>query len=146
MSSPALTFVFNPSRWLKWGVLVLHLLAGIAIYLADLNMITRIMAWLVVLTSLYTRQRMNPQQTIRLNADGTASMRLNGEWQAARVLPDSLASPWLTIMRIRPTGTRTTHSMVILPDSLEADEFRKLRVWLKWRATTAMHQETHARR
>ncbi len=53
------------------------------------------------------------------------------------VLNDSLVTPLLTVLNLRPRGSRAVRSVVILPDSLEAEAFRQLRVWLKWGERTA---------
>jgi toxin CptA len=47
-------------------------------------------------------------------------------------LRDSLVTPYLTVLNVLPQGARFSRSVVILPDSLDAESFRQLRVWLKW--------------
>jgi hypothetical protein len=44
----------------------------------------------------------------------------------------SFVAPWLTIIRWRPTGARFDRTIVILPDMLERESFRRLRVVLRW--------------
>ena len=53
--------------------------------------------------------------------------RLNG-----KIMHDSLVTPWLTILNLLPQDARLAHSIVLLHDSLDAEAFRQLRVWLKW--------------
>ena len=48
------------------------------------------------------------------------------------VLPGSFVAPWLTIVRWRPPGRRFSRSLVILPDMLDPESFRRLRVILRW--------------
>ena len=43
----------------------------------------------------------------------------------------SFVSPWLTILRWRPVGALRDRTIVILPDMLDADAFRALRVFLR---------------
>jgi toxin CptA len=45
---------------------------------------------------------------------------------------DSFVTPYLTVLNLKPEGARFAHALVILPDSLEAESFRRLRVRLKW--------------
>jgi len=44
----------------------------------------------------------------------------------------SLVAPWLTIIRWRPSGARFDRTILILPDMLERESFRRLRVLLRW--------------
>jgi hypothetical protein len=48
------------------------------------------------------------------------------------VLPGSFVAPWLTIVRWVPPGARFSRSLVILPDMLDAESFRRLRMVLRW--------------
>ena len=43
----------------------------------------------------------------------------------------SFVSPWLTIVRWRPRGAFLDRTIVVLPDMLEAESFRALRVVLR---------------
>ena len=44
----------------------------------------------------------------------------------------SLVAPWLTVLHISLPERRGMYSVIILPDSLDAQAFRQLRVWLRW--------------
>lgn len=48
------------------------------------------------------------------------------------LLADSFVSPYLTLILIQPQEKRRTYSIVLLPDSLDAETFRRLRVRLRW--------------
>ncbi|MBI1174771.1 MAG: hypothetical protein GC139_05840 [Sideroxydans sp.] len=56
----------------------------------------------------------------------------NGAQLHAEVVPGSLLTPLLMVLRLSLPASRKARSLVILPDSLGADSFRQLRVWLKW--------------
>jgi toxin CptA len=45
---------------------------------------------------------------------------------------DSIALPWLVVLRIDCGGGRGTRSIVLFPDSASADDWRHLRVFLRW--------------
>jgi hypothetical protein len=51
----------------------------------------------------------------------------------------SLVAPWLTIIRWRPSGARFDRTIVILPDMLERESFRRLRVLLRWQRPGTDH-------
>lgn len=48
------------------------------------------------------------------------------------VLRDSVVTPALTILNVLPQGKKTARSVVIFPDSLDAERSRELRVLLRW--------------
>jgi hypothetical protein len=50
-----------------------------------------------------------------------------------RLRDGSFVAPWLTIVRWRPTGARLDRAVLLVPDMLGAEEFRRLRVLLRWR-------------
>ena len=58
-----------------------------------------------------------------------------GHRVAGRVLASSVALPWLVMINLRPDDSRRTRRVTLLPDSLVAEEFRALRVALRWAYT-----------
>jgi toxin CptA len=51
----------------------------------------------------------------------------------AEVLPQTAVYAAAVLLRAKPAGARRARSVVVLPDSLAAEDFRRLRVWLRWR-------------
>lgn len=62
-------------------------------------------------------------------------------------LGSSFVAPYLAVLELKPLGARRlwqrfrTRSVVILPDGIDAEEFRQLRVLLRWKWKNA--QEAH---
>lgn len=56
----------------------------------------------------------------------------DGTWRAADVLGTSYVSPLLTVLNLRVKGSRLARHVVIVPDSADSDDFRRLRVVLLW--------------
>jgi hypothetical protein len=48
------------------------------------------------------------------------------------VVSGSFVAPWLTIVRWRPRGKRAVRTLAVLPDMLDRESFRRLRVILRW--------------
>ncbi|MES1981996.1 MAG: protein YgfX [Pseudomonadota bacterium] len=71
-----------------------------------------------------------------LQGERAMLVKRNGKQVIGSVSRDSVATPFLTILNILPQGAHVAHSVVILPDSLDAESFRQLRVWLKWESQT----------
>ncbi len=46
----------------------------------------------------------------------------------------SFVAPWLTIVRWRPDGSRFSRTILVAPDAVDPDAFRRLRVLLRWRS------------
>ena len=80
-------------------------------------------AWLLALSS---------NKTLLLDGDMLLLVARNGDQVTARVLADSLVTPYITVLNVLPQGSYLARSIIILPDSLDAESFRQLRVWLSW--------------
>ena len=80
-------------------------------------------AWLLALSS---------NKTLLLDGDMILLVARNGDQVTARVLADSLVTPYITVLNVLPQGAYLARSVIILPDSLDAESFRHLRVWLRW--------------
>jgi hypothetical protein len=69
---------------------------------------------------------------LMLEGDQVVLTTRNGEQLSGKILRDSLVTPYLTVLNVLPRGARMARSVIILPDSLDTESFRQLRVWLKW--------------
>jgi hypothetical protein len=56
----------------------------------------------------------------------------NGKCFVVNVLPTSLVMPQLSVINIRAKGELWPRNIILLPDSADAEEARRWRVWLKW--------------
>ena len=76
-------------------------------------------------------------QGLVLTREGVLHLRLAGVGNVVqgRLLPGATVHPWLTVLRIaHATGSLT---LLLTPECLAADDFRRLRVWLRWQASFA---------
>lgn len=80
-------------------------------------------AWLLALSS---------NKTLLLDGDRVLLVARNGNQITARILADSLVTPFITVLNVLPQGSYLARRIIILPDSLDAESFRQLRVWLRW--------------
>jgi toxin CptA len=55
----------------------------------------------------------------------------DGVWHGGRLLGSSTVGAAIAVLNIRLDGGGTTH-VVIFGDGIDADDFRRLRVWLRW--------------
>ncbi len=80
--------------------------------------------------------REGPGAVVRLAVDlpGRVEVELaDGRRLAGRLADASFVAPWLTIVRWRPEGARFDRTVLVAPDAVEAGEFRRLRILLRWR-------------
>jgi hypothetical protein len=102
--------------------------------------ITSLLALAVALSFLATVRRTallisrDAVVALEWTADGGLSFQTrDGTWRAARLLPDSFVTPPLTVLCLATSesGARVRH-VVLLPDSAGREEYRRLRVRLRW--------------
>ncbi len=77
--------------------------------------------------------RLLPASAVLLEVDAGGRLRVtcrNGIAYAAEVAGDSLVGAWLTILNLKADGQRRT--VLLTGDSTEAEDYRRLRVWLRW--------------
>ena len=55
----------------------------------------------------------------------------NGAEVSAVLSPESFVRPWLTVLLLRPVTGGRSRNVVLTPDKLDADAFRRLRVRLR---------------
>jgi toxin CptA len=56
-----------------------------------------------------------------------------GTWINGSVLTGGLVNRWLTVVRVQDISERAQkRTIVLLPDQLSADNYRRLRVYLRW--------------
>jgi toxin CptA len=131
----------KPSRLLGLLLLGMAALALAAIHLAALPGILQLGLGAIVigLGARGWRQRL-PVATLRIAADGRLQCLDDAaEWGDAEVSGDSFVSLLLIVLRYRTTDKQRV-TLVLLPDSADADDLRRLRVSLRWARRT--HSDT----
>lgn len=71
---------------------------------------------------------------IRLERSGSVSIQSkpDASWEEAKLGATLFVHPWLTVFRLQTTGG-AARSIVVTADSLPAEDFRRLRIFLRWR-------------
>lgn len=123
----------KPSRRLGLGLLVLGLLVCVAIAQADVPVPLQGSLMMMVGGAVYWHwQRAAALPGLALAQDGSLHVRAgDDDWEEVRVLPDSLVSTRMIVLRYRGRADRT-RTLVLLPDSASADDLRRLRASLRW--------------
>ncbi|MPS48600.1 protein YgfX [Methylobacillus sp.] len=137
------TLTLGPSRWLAFLFMSMGVLAGISIILLP-------WAWwlkaicLAGIAAAVARQvwrdawRRHPASPAMIELDHAGKLWLatrNGMRYPAQVLGSTLVMAGLVVLNLKLEHGKV--SCVILPDAVDAEAFRRLRVWLCWwRETT----------
>lgn len=131
----------KPSRRLVLVLAAAHSVAALLLWPLDMPSWLKVLGTLALAASLayyvlhYAWLRM-PGSVVALEVkhDGMGFRTRDGEWEACRPLPSSYVSSYFTILNLRAGDSRFARHVVILPDSLDAEDYRLLRVLLRWKA------------
>lgn len=137
MQLPVVILTLRPSPRLDILLLAAHGVALAVVSVISIPDWIRLVLLLMVCCSAgLVWQRDHGRERIvklMLRADGKLEyIRLNGESGEAQPHPHTTVTPQLTILLLR-LGKRI-EALVLLPDSLHAEEYRQLRLWLRWQA------------
>jgi len=133
------------SRLLTALTTVLHLLAAGSVWLLPCSSVARSLLLLPLAISAWSCLRQSPFVGIRLGAGGELSLRqVSGEIVACQVQPETTVFGHLVVLRVRDHQARR-RSLTLLPDSLSTEQFRLLRLWLRWRVDAAARPPVRSR-
>lgn len=79
--------------------------------------------------------RRHPEAVIALQVRGdTLSYQLRaGDWCSGTIPAGGLVTRWISVTRLREIGETPRHrTLVLCADALDADDYRRLRVYLRW--------------
>lgn len=130
----------EPSLKLAKILVSVHLVAISLMYSLPLFIDLKIMGIVVLIISLIYYLRKNAFLTdadaikvLMLSDEMPCQLTLHsGESYTCNVLENSFVAPYLTVVNLKLEGKFFPQSLIILVDSLDAEEFRQLRVWLRW--------------
>ena len=140
------------SRYLATGLILGHLAAAGCVVLVPLPLWLKLLLSAILAASLIqclVREawRMGSSSIVELQCEreggALIKTRSGKEWEG-RVLGSSFVATYLTIVVLKPNASRRVRAVVILPDALEPELFRQLRVWLKWRVGRGVEPEASA--
>ena len=132
----------RPSRILAAILVIAHGAAIAAVALAGMP------PWLqlIAIAALAANLMFEIRQTVLLRApdavvaieiasdDALSIQTRRGDWIECEVLGSTYVIYFLAIVNLKEQGSGRVKRAVILPDSIDAEDFRKLRVWLRWKA------------
>ncbi len=96
------------------------------------------MAALMMISMVHTIMRhallASPASAVFLKMEGDVCLIVlkNGREARSTLLDSTYVSPYLTILNLREKKNPFSRSVIILPDAVDREEFRQLRVRLRW--------------
>jgi len=131
-----LSISLRPSRHLLLIQSLAHLAAAGAVLLANLPAGVAALLLLLVGASLARVRSRLAVAALLLRGDGSfETVGVDGTASEAVVHAHTLVLSFLIVLLYRQQGR--LRSLTLLGDSLPAEDFRQVRLWLRWRSTAA---------
>lgn len=134
-----MTIGLHRSRLLTVILALVHGMAGVAVWLPDWPLVLSLgLSCLVAFSVSFAWRRAQPAfGQLRLFADGRIQVQMIGadDFLSAQLSPSATVYPWLTVFALTVGGS--VRYPVVLVDSISPEDFRRLRVWLRWKAAAS---------
>jgi toxin CptA len=145
---PAVRVVILPSVRLAVSLSVLHIAAGVLggvlpVPAGPKSAFIAGVAWSLkrCLSEVALLRAPGAIVAVNVTQDGRVFCRIpGGEWLDCELLPSSFVSHSLTILNLRVRGNRRARHVVLCCDNVNAEDFRRLRIWLRWAAGQSLDQ------
>lgn len=141
-ASPPLFLHLRPSPRLAILLLLVHALAAAAVGLAGLPFGVTALLWILLPFSAFhlirhhalLRASGSPLR-LQTREDGSVEYQTReGKWLRLHLLPQSTLFPFLAVLCLRPAQGGRNRALTIFSDALSPEDWRRLRVWLRWQA------------
>jgi hypothetical protein len=139
LSAAPISVHLRPSPALTFLLVSIHLLAFVALWVSLDGLALTLASFGVMLSAALTagdamqRWAGSPTELELRPAGGAAWRDKRGRWHEAELARGSYVSAWLTLVPLAGMGRRRKW-IVVMPDAAGAEERRRLRTWLRWRA------------
>ena len=127
------------SRLLDFSLVSIHALAALALFFVSFPAPIRIVALLFVALSLARVLRREAFGRLALSAENANEICYWGDSPqavVATILPETSVFLFLIVLHLFEEEGQVRRQRVLFPDQMRTDEFRRLRVWLRWRLTS----------
>ena len=135
----------TPSVLISVAVCFVHLAASAILWLMPIPvMVQAIFTVAIALSLIFFMARdaglhaANSIVALELREDRSiACQLLSGAWFDCELLGSSFVSPQMTVINLRLRGRVLSRRVILVPDNVNARDFRRLRMWLRWRGGEA---------
>ena len=130
----------KPSRYLSAVFSMAHAAAASVLLPVELCWSIKVIVFAAIAASfahtLECHARLRSRRAIlALDVDKNEALvhTREGKCERASILGTSYVSPALTVLNLRLENRNLRRHVIIVPDNVHAEVFRRLRVWLRWR-------------
>lgn len=130
----------KPSRLLSTIFTLAHCAAGATVFPLDVSVELKTALLAVILVSLahsihrdaLLRSRHSIVELELYDKERAAIKLAGSDWQDARILSTSCVTPSLTVLNLRIERGRVARHVLLVRDNMNAEDFRRIRVRLRW--------------
>lgn len=138
--APPLSLSPRPSYHLATIFALAHALAGAVVASVDFPLPVTIGSWFIIAANcgfvVYRFALLKSARSIvgfeLREGNEVTFVERGGRAYKGRVLGSSFVAPYLTVLNLEAGNGQVVRHALILPDSLGPDEFRQLRIRLRW--------------
>lgn len=135
----------GPSMLIAVAVSVVHVSATAIVWIVPMPVAAKAVLTLAIAVSLIGFMARDaalhaPGSIVALELredGGLACQTRNGEWLECELLGSSYVSPQITVVNLRPRGWSRQRRVILVPDNVDGRDFRRLRMWLRWKGGSA---------
>jgi toxin CptA len=139
---PVQRIAISPSVGLATALCVAHVAAAVVLWLIPVPVMGKLVITIAVALSLVffvardaALHAAHSIVALEIRDGGEVAFQTRqGDWLDCEVLGSSTVSPRLTIVNLRPRRRWGTRRLILVPDNVDPRDFRRLRVWLRWKA------------
>ncbi|MGZ5119034.1 MAG: protein YgfX [Burkholderiales bacterium] len=130
----------KPSRFIAAALASVHSAAGASLVSLDLALGLKLAIAAAIMLSfahaLWRYALLKSRRSITAielaDRENVTLQTNDAVWRGGRVLGTSYVSPLLTVINVRQAEHKLAQHVIIVPHNIDAEDFRKLRVILRW--------------
>lgn len=129
-----------PSVQLAVALVAAHLVAAVLLWIVPLAVPVQALLTLALVASLVhfmahdaLLRAQHSIVTLEIRDEAVSLQIRNGDWMEGEVLGSSTVTALITIVNFRPRGQWRLRHVILVPDNVNPDDFRRLRTWLRWK-------------
>lgn len=128
----AFTIQVSRSRVRLMLIAIAHLAATFAVWSADLPQEWRLAGLGVLCASLILHAQFRADVRLRCDKDGNLAILGKAGWRPVELMHATTGLRMFILIRYREPVAHRTNSLLILPESVSPQDYRRLQVWLRW--------------
>jgi toxin CptA len=131
-----------PSVLIAIAVCAVHLAAAGVLWIVPIPVLGKLVMTFVIAFSLIffmardaALHAAHSIVALELHEDGAITCQTRrGDWLDCELLGSSYVSPNMTVVNLRPRGAWRMRRVILVPDNIDPRDFRRLRMWLRWKS------------